>query len=172
MLVAVYGPSEHKLLTASEIVHALSRAPSPELERLATQSVRRTVSINERLQLRLLPWTSYVIVPVFALANAGVGLGHAPHGRAEDALVEGVRRAAKVTPAAASRASTGAKSASAAKTPVAMSRRYNRTQKTFILQSLRRACLAAIKARTNSGFFLSARPRRSSTVRALKTLSR
>src|SRR5690606_34975840 len=35
MLVAVYGPSEHKLLTASEIVHALSRAPSPELERLA-----------------------------------------------------------------------------------------------------------------------------------------
>ncbi len=74
MLVAVYGPSEHKLLTASEIVHALSRAPSPELERLATQSVRRTVSINERLQLRLLPWTSYVIVPVFALANAGVVL--------------------------------------------------------------------------------------------------
>ncbi|GAA0592921.1 Na+/H+ antiporter NhaA [Actinomadura livida] len=74
MLVTVYAPSEHKLLTASEIVHALSRDPSPELERLATRSVQRTVSINERLQLRLLPWTSYVIVPVFAFANAGVVL--------------------------------------------------------------------------------------------------
>ena len=74
MLVAVYAPTEHKLLSASEAVQALARNPSPELERIATQSVRRTVSINERLQLRLLPWTSYIIVPVFATANAGVVL--------------------------------------------------------------------------------------------------
>jgi len=34
----------------------------------------RAVPVNERMQLVLHPWTSYVIVPVFALANAGVDL--------------------------------------------------------------------------------------------------
>jgi Na+/H+ antiporter NhaA len=32
------------------------------------------VSPNERLQLRIQPWSSYVIVPIFVLANAGVVL--------------------------------------------------------------------------------------------------
>jgi protein-disulfide isomerase len=32
------------------------------------------VSPNERLQLVFLPWTSFAIVPLFALANAGVGI--------------------------------------------------------------------------------------------------
>ena len=32
------------------------------------------ISPNERLQYRLHPWTSYVVVPLFALANAGVHL--------------------------------------------------------------------------------------------------
>ena len=30
------------------------------------------ISPNERLQYRLHPWTSFVIVPLFALANAGI----------------------------------------------------------------------------------------------------
>ena len=34
----------------------------------------RAVPVNERMQIVLHPWTSYVIVPVFALANAGVDL--------------------------------------------------------------------------------------------------
>jgi protein-disulfide isomerase len=34
--------------------------------------VASAISANERLQYELHPWTSYVIVPVFALANAGV----------------------------------------------------------------------------------------------------
>ncbi|GAA2604742.1 Na+/H+ antiporter NhaA [Actinomadura fulvescens] len=73
-LVLVYAPSGPKLLRAGELVQALSRDPSPELAREATRSVQRTVSVNERLQFRLHPWTSYVIVPIFALANAGVRL--------------------------------------------------------------------------------------------------
>jgi Na+/H+ antiporter NhaA len=32
------------------------------------------LSPNERLQYALHPWTSFVIVPVFALANAGIDL--------------------------------------------------------------------------------------------------
>jgi hypothetical protein len=74
MLVVVYAPSEHKLLAASEIVQALSRDPSPALAAEASRTIRATVSVNERLQLRMHPWTSYVIVPIFALANAGVVL--------------------------------------------------------------------------------------------------
>ncbi|MEU5880202.1 Na+/H+ antiporter NhaA [Spirillospora sp. NPDC047279] len=73
-LVLVYAPSDHKALRAGELVQQLSRDPSPELAREATRSVQRIVSVNERLQLRLHPWTSYVIVPIFALANAGVKL--------------------------------------------------------------------------------------------------
>ena len=32
------------------------------------------ISPNERLQYGLHPWTSYVIVPLFALANGGIHL--------------------------------------------------------------------------------------------------
>ena len=46
--------------------------PTPELARLASRGVRSAVSPNERLQQLFHPWTSYVIVPLFALANAGI----------------------------------------------------------------------------------------------------
>ncbi|GLZ10068.1 Na(+)/H(+) antiporter NhaA 2 [Actinomadura sp. NBRC 104425] len=73
-LVVVYAPSGHKVLRANEMLRELARAPSPELAVEAGRTVQRTVSVNERLQLLLHPWTSYVIVPIFALANAGVRL--------------------------------------------------------------------------------------------------
>ena len=37
--------------------------------------VGAAISPNERLQELLHPWTSFVVVPLFALANAGVPLG-------------------------------------------------------------------------------------------------
>ena len=37
----------------------------------AQRSLAETISANERIQFALHPWTSYVIVPLFALANAG-----------------------------------------------------------------------------------------------------
>ncbi|MFB9531042.1 Na+/H+ antiporter NhaA [Nonomuraea roseola] len=73
-LVFVYAPSEHKLRLAGEAVQELAGDPSPRLAREAALRVKRSVSINERLQLMLHPWSSYVIVPIFALANAGVRL--------------------------------------------------------------------------------------------------
>jgi Na+/H+ antiporter NhaA len=74
VLVNVYAPNDLKILRAGELVHALGNDPSPELARQASLSVRRVVSINERLQHLLHPWTSYLVVPLFALANAGVSL--------------------------------------------------------------------------------------------------
>jgi protein-disulfide isomerase len=48
--------------------------PTPELERSAREELRSAISPNERLQLLYHPWTSYVIVPLFALANAGIAV--------------------------------------------------------------------------------------------------
>ncbi len=46
--------------------------PTPELARSARASLQQAISPNERLQDAFHPWTSYVIVPLFALANAGI----------------------------------------------------------------------------------------------------
>jgi Na+/H+ antiporter NhaA len=46
--------------------------PTPALARSARVGLQQAVSPNERLQAAFHPWTSYVIVPLFALANAGI----------------------------------------------------------------------------------------------------
>lgn len=46
--------------------------PTPELARSAAQGVRASLPPNERLQELFHPWTSFVVVPLFALANAGI----------------------------------------------------------------------------------------------------
>ncbi|MCP2336835.1 Na+/H+ antiporter NhaA [Actinomadura rupiterrae] len=74
VLVNVYAPPDTEKLRAGELVQRLQREPSPELAREARRSVASTVSVNDLLQHILHPWTSYVIVPLFALANAGVRL--------------------------------------------------------------------------------------------------
>jgi len=49
--------------------------PTAELAQVARASVEQALSPNERLQHRFHPWSSYAIVPLFALANAGIELG-------------------------------------------------------------------------------------------------
>jgi Na+/H+ antiporter NhaA len=54
---------------------ALAEDPATAQQaRLTRLAATATVSANERIQYALHPWTSYVIVPVFAFANAGVRL--------------------------------------------------------------------------------------------------
>jgi Na+/H+ antiporter NhaA len=54
---------------------ALAEDPAtPEQARLASRAAQATVSPNERIQYALHPWTSYLVVPLFALANAGIRL--------------------------------------------------------------------------------------------------
>ena len=45
---------------------------TPEAARTSTDIARNSVSVVEWLQHVLHPWTSYLIVPLFALANAGI----------------------------------------------------------------------------------------------------
>jgi Na+:H+ antiporter, NhaA family len=57
----------------TEVEH-LADDPDPELIRRTTIQAQELVSVAERLELMLHPWSSFFIIPVFALANAGVRL--------------------------------------------------------------------------------------------------
>jgi Na+/H+ antiporter NhaA len=67
---------------ASDLFRLFREQPTPELAREARIGLTTAISPNDRLQQLYHPWTSYAIVPLFALANAGVAvntsfLGHA-----------------------------------------------------------------------------------------------
>jgi Na+/H+ antiporter NhaA len=72
LMTYAYPAARSDLERASEVFRLFREQPTPELERSARWGLRAAVSPNERLQAIWHPWTSYVIVPVFALANAGV----------------------------------------------------------------------------------------------------
>jgi protein-disulfide isomerase len=57
---------------ASDLFRLFREQPTPEFARSARLGVTSALSPNERLQQLFHPWTSYAIVPLFALANAGI----------------------------------------------------------------------------------------------------
>ena len=57
---------------ASDLFRRFREQPTSELARSASAGLASALSPNERLQQLYHPWTSYVIVPLFALANAGI----------------------------------------------------------------------------------------------------
>jgi Na+/H+ antiporter NhaA len=71
---AAYPPSRGELEQATLLVRLFREQPTSELARSASAGITAAVSTNERLQTVFHPWTSYLIVPAFALANAGVDL--------------------------------------------------------------------------------------------------
>jgi len=83
LATSAYPPARQDLERATELARSFREQPTPELARSAQQSVISAISPNERLQYSLHPWTSYVIVPLFALANLGV---HVTGGLLTDAL--------------------------------------------------------------------------------------
>ncbi len=74
LLLPVHPPRRDQVEDAERLTRRFRQSPSPELARAARLSVDRAVSVNERLQMLYDPWVTCVIVPVFALANAGVRL--------------------------------------------------------------------------------------------------
>jgi Na+/H+ antiporter NhaA len=72
-----YPPSREELERATALTRSFREQPTPQLARSAQQGLSSAISPNERLQYDLHPWVSYAIVPLFALANAGIHLtGH------------------------------------------------------------------------------------------------
>jgi Na+/H+ antiporter NhaA len=83
LVTSAYPPARSDLEHFTELARSFREQPTPELARSAQQSVASAISANERLQYRLHPWTSYVIVPLFALANGGI---HITGGLLSDAV--------------------------------------------------------------------------------------
>ena len=74
--------SRSDLERATDLFRLFREQPTPELARSAQAGVATAISPNERLQQKFHPWTSYVIVPLFALANAGIAINAGFLGRA------------------------------------------------------------------------------------------
>lgn len=74
LLAVAYPASRTDLERATEQFRLFREQPTAELARQAHAELQAAISPNDRLQQLLHPWTSYVIVPIFALANAGIPL--------------------------------------------------------------------------------------------------
>ena len=74
VIALAYPAQRSDLERASDLFRLFREQPTGDLARTARSAVRLAVSPNERLQTLWHPWTSYAIVPLFALANAGVHL--------------------------------------------------------------------------------------------------
>jgi Na+/H+ antiporter NhaA len=72
LAAVAYPAARRDLEQASEVFRRFREQPTAELAQTAREGVRSAISPNERLQQIYHPWTSYVIVPLFALANVGV----------------------------------------------------------------------------------------------------
>jgi protein-disulfide isomerase len=72
LTASAYSPGRDELEQATGLFRLFREQPTPELARTATVGLTSTLSPNARLQHFYHPWTSYLIVPLFGLANAGV----------------------------------------------------------------------------------------------------
>lgn len=72
VLVTAHPPLRSDLERAGVLWRLFREEPTPEYAHTASRSLALTISPNERLQHLFHPWTSLVVVPLFALANAGV----------------------------------------------------------------------------------------------------
>lgn len=84
LMVPVFTPERQRVEAAVDVIRAFRQSPNSEYARAATRSLRESISINERLLTAFGPWVSFVVLPIFALSNAGVRLD-------ADTLAEAVR---------------------------------------------------------------------------------
>ncbi len=72
LLTCAYPAAREDLEQATDAFRLFREQPTARLAQEAREVVRTAISPNERLQELYHPWASYVIVPVFALANADI----------------------------------------------------------------------------------------------------
>jgi Na+/H+ antiporter NhaA len=72
LLTYAYPAVRSDLEHATDIFRSFREQPTPELAHDARIALESAISPNDRLQQIYHPWTSYVLVPLFALANTGI----------------------------------------------------------------------------------------------------
>jgi Na+/H+ antiporter NhaA len=74
LITWAYPAGRGELERATDLFRSFREQPTPELARSARGGLRAAVSPNARLLQLYHPWTSYAIVPLFALANVGIAI--------------------------------------------------------------------------------------------------
>jgi Na+/H+ antiporter NhaA len=74
LLSYAYPAARSDLELASDAFRLFREQPTPEFARTAQVEVARALSPNDRLQQLYHPWSSYLVVPLFAVANAGISI--------------------------------------------------------------------------------------------------
>jgi Na+/H+ antiporter NhaA len=74
LMTCARPPAREDLEQATTVFRAFREQPTAQYAREAREVVRTAISPNDRLQGLFHPASSYVIVPLFALANAGIQL--------------------------------------------------------------------------------------------------
>jgi Na+/H+ antiporter NhaA len=72
LLAMAYPAARGDLEHATDLFRLFREQPTSELAHSARESMRTALSPNERLQQMYHPLSSYLILPLFALANAGI----------------------------------------------------------------------------------------------------
>ncbi|MGK5681445.1 Na+/H+ antiporter NhaA [Actinoplanes sp. URMC 104] len=82
LAAAAYTPGRGELEQASDLFRSFREQPTPELARFARLGLLRSLSPNDRLTRTWSGVSSYLIVPLFGLANAGIAVDAGFLGRA------------------------------------------------------------------------------------------
>lgn len=72
LLLPVFSARPADMRRANDHVRAFQQSPNAHAARTAEQAVARAISVNERAYRALNPYVTWLILPLFALANAGV----------------------------------------------------------------------------------------------------
>ncbi len=74
LLIPVFTPDRRQVEETVAVIRAFRQSPNSQYARAATRGLRESISTNERLQTDVGPYVSFLVLPLFALANAGVRL--------------------------------------------------------------------------------------------------
>ena len=74
LLIPVFPPRRTDVERSAELTQAFRESPTAAYAAAVTRSLRESISINDRLQAAWGPYISFIVLPLFALANAGVHL--------------------------------------------------------------------------------------------------
>ncbi|GAA1060020.1 Na+/H+ antiporter NhaA [Agromyces bracchium] len=74
LLIPVFPPRRSEVERTEELTRAFRESPSAQYAAAVNRSLRESLSINDRLQAEWGPYIAFLVLPIFALANAGVHL--------------------------------------------------------------------------------------------------
>jgi Na+/H+ antiporter NhaA len=77
LVIPVFPPKRDEVERAAELSQAFRESPNPRYAAAVARSLRESLSINARIETAWRPYIAYGVLPVFALANAGVHVGGA-----------------------------------------------------------------------------------------------